>query len=151
MGDLMAANNTAQIVTPISKLMSSPVFVLGATSPVRMAVNEMMRREIGAIVIIDKGRIIGMFTERDLLKKVVGANKDPNITPLNEVMTHPVSTITSDTQPDQALQIMQVGKFRHLPVIAAGGAPIGMISLRDLLFQKIEDILLNKIAGQLRG
>jgi CBS domain-containing protein len=98
---------------------------------VREAAQAMARRHIGAVMIVDQGRLIGIFTERDLLGRVVAAGLNPDATPLRDVMTRNPDTLESDDTALHALQLMRRSGYRHLPVVA-GDKIIGMVSVRDL-------------------
>jgi CBS domain-containing protein len=86
----------------------------------------------GAVPVIDDGRLVGIFSERDLMLRVILAGHDPAQTPVRDVMTRDLVVAEVDgTYPD-CLAKMQRMHFRHLPVVEAGKL-VGMISLRDLL------------------
>jgi CBS domain-containing protein len=90
----------------------------------------MHERRIGAVMVVEDDRLIGIFTERDLAR-CIATNLDLPSTPLGLVMTRDPQTIGPDETAMEALGRMQDGNFRHLPVLD-GGAVIGMVSVRDL-------------------
>lgn len=92
----------------------------------------MKQQNIGALLVVDGSRLIGIFTERDALFRVLAAGLDPGRTPLAEVMTPQPQTIHPDEPFQQALLVMHRGKFRHLPVVEYD-RPLGMVSIRDAL------------------
>ena len=92
----------------------------------------MKQQNIGALLVLDSSRLIGIFTERDALFRVLAAGRDPNATRLGDVMTAQPQTIGPDEPFLHALRIMYEGKFRHLPVVEFG-RPLGMVSVRDAL------------------
>jgi len=102
---------------------------------VRAACRLMAENRIGALVIVDSNRIAGIFTERDALNKVLAGGLDPDITKLAQVMVKDPQTIRADKPLGYALQFMADGGFRHVPVVDAEGAPVGMVSARDALGQ----------------
>lgn len=104
---------------------------------VRAAARLMAEQRIGALVVIESGRIAGIFTERDALNKVLAAALDPDTTPLASVMVKDPQTIGADKPLAYALYMMAEGGFRHVPVVDANGAPIGMVSARDALGQDL--------------
>ncbi len=108
------------------------VAALPATATVREAAMDMARRRIGAVLVIEKGVLGGIFTERDGLFRVLAQGLNPDTTPLSEVMTRDVVTITPDRSLRQALQLMHEKGFRHLPVVVKA-VPVGMLSIRDAL------------------
>jgi CBS domain-containing protein len=107
-----------------------------ATASTGMSVREaaavMANRRIGALVVLDAaGRMAGIFTERDVMTKVVAARRDPDTTLLAEVMTPNPDTIAPDNAASDALDMMRKHNYRHLPVVD-GARLIGMVSVRDL-------------------
>ena len=93
---------------------------------------------IGAIPVIDDERLVGIFSERDLMTRVVVAGRDPRATTLAEVMTHDVVIAELDDPVDLCLEKMQVAGCRHLPIVQSGRV-IAMLSMRDLLRDEIEE------------
>jgi CBS domain-containing protein len=99
-----------------------------------MAAAQLMAEEqIGAVIALKDGKAVGIFTERDLLNKVVAAQRDPATVTVAEVMSTDVVTIDLDDPVDSALQCMLDGRFRHLPIVDESGEPYAMLSLRDLV------------------
>lgn len=111
------------------------------TAPSSMTVAEaarlMKERSVGALMVVDDGKLVGMFTERDGLFRVLAAGLDGGVTPLSTVMTANPSTISADRSFAHALGFMREGRFRILPVVE-DGRPIGMISVRDALGPELE-------------
>lgn len=99
---------------------------------VREAAQEMSKLRIGAVVVVENGKLAGIFTERDGLFRVLADGLDPDTTRLDQVMTTNVTTISADKPLLSALHLMQENSFRHLPVVD-GGLPKGMLSIRDAL------------------
>jgi CBS domain-containing protein len=114
--------------------------VIGApsTTHVEAAARLMKRRKVGALMIVDHGRLVGIFTERDALFRVVAENLDPRHTTLEGVMTRDPKTIDAEKPFGYALMMMHEGGFRHVPVMDHG-QPIGMISARDALAPELEE------------
>lgn len=100
---------------------------------VRSACQLMTEKRIGAVLVVENNRIAGIFTERDALNKVLSAGLDPDATKLQQVMVGDLQTITAEKPLSYALYMMAEGGFRHVPVVDAAGAPIGMVSARDAL------------------
>jgi CBS domain-containing protein len=88
-----------------------------------------------SILICEQDRLLGIFTERDLLVRVVAAGLEPETTPLGEVMTRDPETIEASAPVIQAIRLMDEGNFRHLPVVATDGV-LGVVSWRDLPFEE---------------
>lgn len=102
---------------------------------VRAACCLMAEKKIGAILVLEGGRIAGIFTERDALSKVLATSLDPDTALLSQVMAHDPQTIQADKPLAYALQMMANGGFRHVPVVDDQGGPVGMVSARDALGQ----------------
>lgn len=93
---------------------------------------------VGAIVVLDGDALVGIFSERDLMTRVVVAHRDPASTPVSAVMTREVCTAEIDDKVDRCEEKMLRAGCRHLPVLAQGRV-IGMISMRDLLRDELEE------------
>ena len=92
----------------------------------------MKERRVGAILVLDKGRLAGIFTERDALFRVIAEGRSPEATKLADVMTPNPRTIAPDRPFGHALHLMYEGEFRHVPVVE-NGRPLGIVSARDAL------------------
>jgi CBS domain-containing protein len=104
------------------------------------AVQRMAQESIGAIGVTERNRLVGIFSERDLMLRVVLERLDPNQTHIREVMTSPVETIHRDSAADDALKVMLEKHIRHLPILDRDGTLCGMISMRSLLHDKVEEL-----------
>lgn len=105
----------------------------------RDAARQMDAHNVASILAIDAGgHLVGIFTERDLLRRVVVAGRDPEKTPLSQVMTSKPHTVTRDTTALQAMRVMQEHRVRHLPVLE-GGRAVGVLSIRDFLGGEIDE------------
>jgi CBS domain-containing protein len=98
----------------------------------------MSEARMGAIPVMDGDRLVGIFSERDLMTRVVVAGRDAHATRVEEVMTHRVVTASLDESVDRCLEKMQRAGCRHLPVVHEGRV-IAMLSMRDLLRDEIEE------------
>ncbi|MEP7180736.1 MAG: CBS domain-containing protein [Betaproteobacteria bacterium] len=116
---------------------SDELISVAAAATVAEAVDVMAAREIGAVLAMtEDGLVAGIFSERDLLLRVVQAGRDPKTTPVSLVMTRDVRFVSPGTTTEAALALMHVHRFRHLLVID-GPKVHGLISMRDLVFQMI--------------
>jgi CBS domain-containing protein len=105
------------------------------------AIRTMLEHHVGAVGIIDgEGRVAGIFTERDVLRKLALQPNDPETTPVRDLMTTPVEMATLSTGPGEALSVMVERHFRHLPVVDNDGKLLGMLSIRNLLQSRIDDL-----------
>jgi len=104
------------------------------------AVRTMHEERIGAIAVVDNGRLSGIFSERDLMNRVVLQRRDTDNTPVGDVMTSPVITIERTSTADDALKLMDEKHIRHLPVVNIDGNLAGMLSVRSLLHEKVAEL-----------
>ena len=102
-----------------------------STVTVLQAVQEMNRHKIGSVLVMDGANLVGIFTERDVLLRVVGAEVDPVTTPITRVMSNTVLTITPDTTVQQVMYLFAERRCRHLPVLKDGRVA-GLISIGDV-------------------
>ena len=109
--------------------------ILTAAPPktsVREATRLMKQTQVGALLVVEHGHLVGIFTERDALVRVLAQGLDPETTPLATVMTLNPITVHPDQPFVAALHLMYENGFRHVPV-AENGRPLGMVSARDAL------------------
>ena len=107
---------------------------------VRDAARLMKERHVGAVMIVEDGKLAGIFTERDVLFRVVAEDRDARTTCLADVMTRNPRTVHPDKPFADALHLMYEGGFRHVPVVE-DGRPVGVISARDALGPELEDFI----------
>jgi CBS domain-containing protein len=109
----------------------SAVHTLAPAASVAEAVQLMNKARISSVIITQQDRLAGIFTERDVLRRVVGENLDPKSTPVSTVMSAGVATITPTTSIEEALEIFNTRGCRHLPVLD-GDRIAGLISVGDI-------------------
>jgi CBS domain-containing protein len=95
---------------------------------------------IGAVAVVKGNTLVGIFSERDLMNRVVLQRLDVDKTHVGDVMTSPVETIRRDLTADDALKLMLEKHIRHLPVVDRNGALAGMLSVRSLLQDKVAEL-----------
>jgi CBS domain-containing protein len=100
----------------------------------------MKSKHYGAVLITEGNDLLGIFTERDALYRVIATGLDPDVTEVREVMTKEPTTITPDKTFGHAMLIMHEGKFRHLPVVD-NGRLVGMVSSRNALDPDLEEFV----------
>lgn len=106
------------------------------------AIRLMLEEHVGAVVVIDSEQVVaGIFTERDVLHKLALSGRDPATTPVRELMTTPVDMATEETTFAEALAVMVDRHYRHLPIVDAQGKLLGVISIRNLLQSRIDQLL----------
>lgn len=108
------------------------------TTSIRDAAKQMCDARVGAVMIVEDSKLIGIFTERDALSRVLVKDLVPENVPVSEVMTSDPMTITPDRPLGHALHMMFEGGYRHVPVVQ-NGVPVGMVSARDALGSEMSD------------
>jgi CBS domain-containing protein len=108
------------------------VYTIGPRATAFAAVEEMCGRRVGALLVTRDDVPLGIFSERDLMVRVILAKRDPATTPIEEVMTHDVVCVSPETEPAEAMAIMTAKRCRHLPVVE-GGHVVGIVSIGDLV------------------
>ena len=103
---------------------------------VREACRLMAEHQCGSVLVTERGRLLGIFTQGDLVRRVLAPGRDPNLTLLVEVMTAEPDTIRPREGVDEAIRRMDEFGYRHLPVVETG-AVVGVVALRDC---SIEDL-----------
>ncbi len=122
------------------RIARTPLVTVRPETTVMQAVRVMDQQSIGAVAVMDGNDLVGIFSERDLMLRVISERKDPERTLVQNVMTFPVETIHRDCLCDEALKVMLDKHIRHLPIVDRDGSLAGMISMRSLLHNKIEDL-----------
>jgi CBS domain-containing protein len=108
------------------------VITIDAEAPVMKAVKIMNENEIGCVIVTRKGKAIGIVTERDLLKRVIGKSKNPKTTRVREIMTKPLIAGNPDMDLEEATKLMFKMKIKKLPVVESEGDLRGLITLTDV-------------------
>ena len=119
------------ISTLLAEKEFSETFSIGSEASVLEVVKEMNRLQIGSMLIIDGGKLVGIFTERDVLRRVVVPGLAPDATPVSEVMTKQVDTFPPELSVDEAMAHMTEKRHRHIPVVE-GDRILGLVSIGDI-------------------
>jgi len=122
-------------VAAVSEIMARDVLGVDPGTSLLDAARRMHERRVGAVVVLDGERLVGILTERDVLRAVATDRVD---SPVSGSMTPHPDTIEADEESGQAAAIMIHGGFRHLPVVD-GETVVGMISIRDLVRLSVDD------------
>jgi CBS domain-containing protein len=110
------------------------------TSTVMEVIRTMAGAKVGSVLVVDGDRLLGIFSERDVMLRVVLEGRHPEYTTVEEVMTSSVQTISPRATGDAALRIMHQAHIRHLPVVDDNGSVLAVVSMRSLLQEKIEEL-----------
>jgi CBS domain-containing protein len=122
------------------KIAHVPPLLVNPDQTVLDAVDASIPAKVGAVAVVEGGRLVGVFTERDVMVKVVHQRLDPGSTPVRQVMTAPVITVPPEMQAKAVLELMLDRHIRHLPVSEDGTTVMGMLSLRNILQYMVEDL-----------
>jgi len=121
-------------------ILSRSVVTVSRTASVLDAIHAMAGAKVGSVAVVDSNHLEGIFSERDVMLRIVVEGRDPRTTLVEEVMTSPVQTIQERITGDEALRIMVQNHIRHLPVVDQKGHIQAMVSMRSLLEEKITDL-----------
>jgi CBS domain-containing protein len=123
---------------PLLQLSQRPPIVVDPADSVFQALQVMSQNRVGAVGVVRDEKLVGMFTERDLMERVVLRSRDPKKTSVKEVMTSPVESVRASGDPEEALGRMLDKHIRHLPVTDDHSRILGMLSIRHLLQNQLE-------------
>lgn len=114
----------------VGEIMTKELVTVGSGATVAEAATVMGERKVGSALVIDEGQLVGIFTERDIVR-ALSQDFDAPGHPITHWMTRDPATISPETTIQEALDMMLMRGFRHLPVLD-GTTPVGMVSMRDL-------------------
>lgn len=115
------------------------IFAVGPDVPVIEAIQLMAQKHIGAVLVVQGGRLAGILSERDYARKIVLEGRSSKDTPVRDIMTAEVITVQLDDNVQRCMQIVTRERIRHLPVTDAAGNVLGVVSIGDLVKAVIED------------
>jgi CBS domain-containing protein len=116
----------------VKGVMTKPVIIVDKDDSVHEAAKTMSEKRIGCVVVTDKGKPVGIATERDILQRVVVKGLDVSKVRMKDIMSEPLITINGNMPIINAIRVMQKNNVRHLPIIEKGEL-VGMVTQRDLL------------------
>jgi CBS domain-containing protein len=122
------------------KIASVPAATVSPENTVLEAVRLMSDEKVGAVAVTREGKLTGIFTERDLMIRVVLEGRDPGATKIGDVMTEHCISAKKDMSMGEALQIMTESHFRHLPVVDENDRVLGLLSIRNLLHNRVDKL-----------
>ena len=126
------------MVMQILKTKGNAVWTIGPQETVYAALKLMAEKEIGALVVVEAGKVVGIFSERDYARKVILEGKSSKETPVKEIMTERVVGVNIDTTVEVCMELMTEGHFRHLPVMD-GNHLVGVVSIGDVVKSIMSD------------
>lgn len=129
------------------------LLTLAGEASVRRATHLMAERGVGAVLVVEELQLVGIFTERDVATRVVAAGLDPDATKLAQVMTPNPDTLKPTSTVRDALDLMKMHGYRHLPVVQ-GRKLVGIVSIRDLyntVMDQLEADILLLAEGLIHG
>ena len=121
-----------QTVDQLLKLKGTEVFSVAPQDSVLHAIEIMATRHVGALLVMSEARLIGIISERDYARKVILQGRSSRDTPVSDIMTADVVTVTADHTVDECMRIITQHRIRHLPVLSDSGVT-GLISIGDLV------------------
>lgn len=119
-------------VQDVLSVKGEKVHSVNPASTVLETINKMNQHKIGAVLVMQESHVVGIFTERDVLRRVIGEQKNPATCTVAEVMTEDVICVEPTTDLDEVSAIMKNRKIRHIPVCGDDGQLHGMVSIGDL-------------------
>lgn len=122
------------------RLGTKPPLTIAVGDTVLQAARAMVERKVGAATVLDGERVAGVVTERDVMRKIVAAGLDPAATPVRDIMTSPVLSIGTKTAVAAAAALMRKHHIRHLVVLDEHDKLVGMLALRYLLYDLMDDM-----------
>ena len=126
---------------PVSELLRQREGTLWHARPddtVFQALQLLAEYEVGALMVMDRGKLVGVISERDYTRKIALQGRNSKDTPVSEIMTTQVLTVSPGTRTRACMALMSEKKIRHLPVVD-GATVLGMISIRDIMDDIIAD------------
>ncbi|HXV78532.1 MAG TPA: CBS domain-containing protein [Candidatus Binatia bacterium] len=122
----------------VSEIMTTKLTTATVANSIQEVVDMMVAADVGRIIITNKEIPVGIFTEKDVMKRVVNSNTDPGKSPIKDVMTSPIRAVREETPIVEALGKMIRGKYRHLLVRGRRGKIVGIVSMRRILGLAVE-------------
>ena len=124
----------------VIKLAQVPPPSVAVDSTVLSAAMSMRNARIGAAAVLEGDKLVGIFSERDVMLRVVVPRLDPEATTVREVMTTAVQTVGEEAEAGEALEVMVSRHIRHLPVVNSENRVTGLLSVRNLLQHHLEEL-----------
>ena len=117
----------------LERFCREPVVTIQPTQSIRDAARMMRDRHVGAVLVVDDDRPVGILTDRDIVMRAIIEGLDPNATPVRDVMSGSLTVVGSDQKMDDAVIAIRTAGVRRLPIVDAAGRAIGIVTLDDLV------------------
>lgn len=127
----------------VKDMMNEKVHVVAPDITVWQASNKLKTLHVGCLVVMENGVICGIISERDIVYKIVSAKKDASVVKVRDIMNGPVITVKPNTPANDALFISSTRHLRHIPVVDDQGNLVGILGIRDLIYQAVNTVLAN--------
>jgi CBS domain-containing protein len=131
----------------VRDVMNKKPIKLNRSTAVIEAARQMRAAGVGAVLIADDGKLTGIVTDRDITIRAVAQGRDPATTPLADICSSELTTLSPDDDIDRAIEIMRAKAVRRLPVVEAGNQPVGIVSLGDLALERDPRSVLGHISA----
>jgi CBS domain-containing protein len=117
-----------------------PAVTVPLTASVNEALQAMTKEKVGAVVVVENEKAVGIFTRRDAIERAVLENRPLATTPISSVMTSPVEVLSKDTELSEALKLMAGRPFNHLPIVDSESRVVGLATTKPIMKQTIEKL-----------
>jgi CBS domain-containing protein len=145
MGLLQLSQETPEVSPEMSVMEAVAIMTAHGVGAIAVTIRGRSRDRPGGVTAASAGnttgrRIVGIFTERDLMRRVVNERRDPQTTRIQDVMTAPVETVSDSTSVSEAASLMRMHHIRHLAIVNEEGVLLGMVAQRYLLYDLMDDL-----------
>ena len=130
----------------INEVMTHDPATVETGEPIVVAARLMREEDAGNVLVVEGGRLTGIVTDRDIAVRAVAEGRDPNDTPVGDVCSRDVRTLTPDQSVEDAIELMREHDVRRVPVVQ-DGRPVGIVSIGDLAIERDEDSVLADLSA----
>jgi CBS domain-containing protein len=131
----------------VSELMNKTLVSLDSSAPVVEAARQMRRANVGDVIVTKEGEPAGIVTDRDIAVRAVAEGQDPQTTPLGDICSSTLTTLSPDDEIDRALEVMRENAIRRVPVVDRANRVVGILSLGDLALERDPKSVLGRISA----
>jgi CBS domain-containing protein len=124
----------------VHRVSRKPAVTVPPAATVREALEAMTKEEVGAVVVVENDKAVGMFTRRDAIERVVLPKLPPESTSVSSVMTSPVEVLSMNTELSDALKLMAARPFNHIPIVDSDSKVVGLATTKPIMKQTIEKL-----------